>query len=65
MMIFPSATAAAAVIVAAAALLLPHFLHHLPLPEALLRFNAKILDNSPLRDVVKSPNNTDLLKDLH
>ena len=65
MMIFPSATAAAAVIMAAAALLLPHFLHHLPLPEALLRFNAKILDNSPLRGVLKSPNHADLLKDLH
>ena len=46
---FHSVTAAAAVTMAA--FILPHFLHHLPLPEALLRFNAKILDNSALRDV--------------
>ena len=50
-MIFHGVTAMAAVMAAAAALLLPHFLHHLPLPEAFLRFNAKILDNSPLGEV--------------
>ena len=56
-MIFHGVTATAAVM--AAALFLPHFLHHLPLPEALLRFNAKILDNSPLRDVFFLPRDLD------
>ena len=51
-----------AAVVMVAAILLPHYLHHLPLPENLLRINAKILDNSPLRDDQTFPKGTKVFR---